>query len=126
MEQPVEPKELVEILDTYYDEDPKVGDLVLLRHTFEHTSIAGLVTALKRTHPHRGYDPDNDYEIVVYQEYRIQLAGIKGWLRIGPEENWDLVAIIDDKEMYKMPADVVLKGKVDEFINEAEEEADDL
>lgn len=126
MNEPKQPEELIDLLDTYYQDDPRVGDLVVLRHTFEHSSLAGIVTGLKRSHPHRGYDPDNDYEVVVYQEYAIKIAGIKGWLKIGPEESWDLVAVIEDRELYKMPADVVLKSNVDEFINQTEEDTDEL
>jgi len=122
---PTEPQELVDILDTYYEGDPKVGDVVMLRHRFEHTSIAGQVTGLSRHHAHRGYDPENDYEIVVYQEYKLKLAGIKGWLGVSEEEEWEVTEVMDGKEWHKLKPDVVLQSSVDDLIDAAQDESED-
>lgn len=111
--------ELIDVLDTFYEEDPVVGDVVLIRHNFENLNVAGEIVAMKRSHPHRGYDPVGDYEVVVYHAYKIQFPGIKQWFKIGDDEEWSLVMILDEKEYKKLSADVVLQSKVDDLIQES-------
>lgn len=121
-----EPEQLMDMWADFYNDDPKVGDIVLIRHNFEHCNIAGEVVGMRRFHPHRGYDPAHEYELVVYQEVAIKLAGIKGWFKIGVDHNWSLVQILDDPEYRKLGADVVLASKVEDFIAATEEEDDEL
>jgi hypothetical protein len=114
-----QPEQLIDVLDTFYEGEPKVGQVVLIRHNFENTNIAGEIVALERTHAHRGYDPNGDYEVVVYHSYKIKFAGLRSkWLTIGEEEKWTLVQILAEKEYHKLNPDVVLPRKVDDFIQD--------
>lgn len=119
-------QKLIDLMDTFYEDDPKVGDVVLVRHNFENLNIAGEIVGLQRSHPHRGYDPDGDYEVVVYHRFKLRFAGIKQWLKIGEDHDWTLVQILDEKEFKKLSPDVVLRSQVDEFINQTEEDEDEL
>lgn len=122
----VEPKELVDILDTFYEEEPKVGQIIMLRHNFENLNMAGEVVALERTHPHRGYEPNGDYEVVVYHQYKVKLAGLRKWMKVGEGRDWSLVTILEEKTYHKLNPDVVLPSKVDDLIANAKDEADEL
>jgi len=117
---------LLDLRRETYEGDPKVGDVVLLRHHFENVNVAGEITGLRRKHPHRGYDPDGDYEVIVYQEFDLKIAGLKGWFRIGEEAKWEIVAELDDEEYHKLGANVVLQSKVDDLLNDADEDEDEL
>jgi hypothetical protein len=120
-----QPEQLIDVLDTFYEDEPKVGQVVMVRHNFENTNIAGEVVALERIRPHRGYDPTGDYEVVVYHAYKLKFAGLRSkWLTVGEEENWTLVTILTDKEYHKLNPDVVLPRKVDEVINNSKPEDD--
>jgi hypothetical protein len=117
---------LIDVLDTFYSEEPKVGQVVMVRHNFENTNIAGEIVALERTTPHRGYDPNGDYEVVVYHGYKLKFAGLRSkWLTVGEDENWSLVTILTDKEYHKLNPDVVLPRKVDDLINNSKTGDDD-
>jgi hypothetical protein len=116
------PEELIDILDTFYADDPAVGDIVMIRHNFENTHLVGEVTGMKRDHGHRGYEPKGDYEVIVYHEMSLRFGGIKKWLKVGEDEDWSLVTILDDKDFHKLGADVVLKETVNEFINREDNE----
>lgn len=122
----VEPKELVDILDTFYEEEPKVGQIIMLRHNFENLNMAGEVVALERTNPHRGYEPNGDYEVVVYHQYKVKLAGLRKWMKVGEGRDWSLVTILDEKSYYKLNPDVVLPAKVDDLIATTKDEDDEL
>ena len=122
----VEPKELVDILDTFYEEEPKVGQIIMLRHNFENLNMAGEVVALERTHAHRGYEPNGDYEVVVYHQYKVKLAGLRKWMKVGEGREWALVTILDEKNYYKLNPDVVLPSKVDDLIANAKDEENEL
>lgn len=124
MKKPMET--LLDLRRATYDGDPKVGDVVLLRHNFVNVNVAGEITGLKRKHPHRGYDPDGDYEVIVYQEFDLKMAGLKGWFRIGEEAEWEIVAELDDDEYHKLGANVVLQSKVDDLLNDTDEDDDEL
>ena len=117
---------LLDLRRETYEGDPKVGDVVLLRHNFVNMNVAGEIIGLKRKHPHRGYDPDGDYEVIVYQEFDLKMAGLKGWFRIGEEAEWEIVAELDDEEYHKLGANVVLQSKVDDLLNDADEDEDEL
>lgn len=121
-----QPEQLIDVLDTFYEDEPKVGQVVLLRHNFENTNIAGEIVALERAHPHRGYDPNGDYEVVVYHSYKVKFAGLRReWLKVGEDRDWTLVQILTDREFHKLSPDVVLPSKVDDLIQKSASEAND-
>ena len=120
------PEQLIDVLNTFYEEEPKVGQVVMVRHNFENTNIAGEIVALERTAPHRGYDPNGDYEVVVYHRYKLKFAGLRSkWLSIGEDESWSLVTILTDRDYHKLNPDVVLPRKVDDLINNSKPGDDD-
>lgn len=116
------PEELIDVLDTFYESDPKVGDIVMIRNNFENTHIVGELIGMMRDHGHRGYEPNGDYEVILYHEMSLKFGGMKKWFKIGEDEAWSIVSILEDKEFKKLGADVVLKSTVDEFINREDDE----
>lgn len=92
-------KEIRELYEGLYEDEPKVGDWVIVKHYYNETIITGEVQAVKHTQPSRGFQQDADFEFVVWSGFRIKIAAVKGWL---DPENWDIIQIMSDFENKKL------------------------
>lgn len=92
-------KEIRELYDDLYDDEPKVGDWVIVKHSYNETTITGEVQAVKHTKPNRGFQPDADFEFVVWSGFLIKIAAVKGWL---DPEDWDIISVMTDFENKKL------------------------
>lgn len=114
--------QLADLTEDFYAEDPKLGEIVFLRSNFEDAIVRGPVTAIKRFHPHRGLDAENNYEVVIYHRLKIRVAGIKQWLLIEDgNDGWEIESVVSGPEFNKLPANVVVEQIVDQ-ISEDEDE----
>ena len=114
--------QLADLTEDFYAEDPKLGDIVFLRNNFEDATVRGPITGIRRFHPHRGLDAENNYEVVIYQRLKIKVAGIKQWLLIEDgNDAWEIESVVSGPEYNKLPATVVVEQIVDEM-NEDEDE----
>lgn len=106
--------DIADELTAFYDEDPSLGDIVFLKHTFEDSSIRGEVVGLERTSPHRGLNPDHSYEVVVYHGLLIKVAGIENWL---DTQEWEITTKLTGWEYKKLPPEVVMNSLDEENNN---------
>lgn len=93
-------KDIKELYDSIYLEEPSVGDWVILKNEYHETIITGEVVALKHTSPNRGFHPEADFEFVVWSSYKLKLAAVKGWF---PMDKWELLTTMPDFENKKLP-----------------------
>lgn len=91
--------EVREMYKTIYEDEPSVGDWVIIKHNYNETIITGEVRALKHTQPQRGWHTEADFEFVVWSGFKIQLAGIKGWL---DGEDWEILSVMPEFEHKKL------------------------
>jgi len=91
--------EVREMYATIYDDEPNVGDWVIVKHNYTETIITGEVCGLKHTKPQRGWHTDADFEFVVYSGFKMKLANIKGWL---DGDDWEILSTMPDFENKKL------------------------
>jgi hypothetical protein len=91
--------ELKEMYQTIYEEEPKVGDWVIIKHKYNETIMTGEVRGLRHTQPQRGWHEEADFEFVVWSGFQLQLAGVKGWL---DGEDWEILTTMPDFENKKL------------------------
>lgn len=111
--------DLANLTHDYYQDDPQLGDIVFLRSNFEDATIRGVVTGVRRFHPHRGLDAENNYEVVIYQRLKIRVAGIKQWLLLEDTNNgWEVTDTLRGPQFNKLEPRVVIESFVDDINNE--------
>jgi hypothetical protein len=91
--------EIKELYNTIYAEEPAVGDWVIIQHMYNETIITGEVRALKHTKPQRGWHTEADFEFVIWSGFKIQLAGVKGWL---DGEDWEILSVMTEFDSKKL------------------------
>lgn len=96
-----EEKEIRDLFDEFYAEDPQVGNWVILKNTYTETVITGEVTGVRRYAPARGFNEDVQFEFIIYHGLKIKISSIKGWFDIA--NNWAVLNIMDDFEHKKLP-----------------------
>lgn len=92
-------KEIRELYTDLYEDEPKVGDWVIMKHTHNETIITGEVRALKHTHPNRGFHPEADFEFIMWSGFKVKIAAVKGWL---DPDDWDIISRMSDFENKKL------------------------
>lgn len=92
-------KEIRELYEDLYADEPKVGDWVILKHFYNETVLTGEVIGLKHKDPTRGFHPDADFEFVVWHTFRLKIAGIAGWL---DPDDWEIISVMTDFENKKL------------------------
>lgn len=108
---------LDEIMESYYDADPQMGDVVFLKNNFEDSTIRGEVVGLWRREPQRGLDPSQQFEIVMYSALWVMIAGNNNWLDL---EEWTITDTLRGMQYKKLPPEVVMDKVVDEMDDEDE------
>jgi hypothetical protein len=106
--------DIADELTAFYDDDPTLGDIVFLKHTFEDSSIRGEIVGLERVTPHRGLNPDRSYEVVVYHGLLVKVAGIDIWL---DTQEWEITDKLTGWEYKKLPPEVVMNSLDEENDN---------
>jgi hypothetical protein len=91
--------EIKEMYETIYEDEPNVGDWVIIKHNYNETIITGEVQALKHTQPQRGWHAEADFEFVVWSAFAIKIAGVKGWLKA---DKWEILNTMPDFEDKKL------------------------
>jgi hypothetical protein len=91
--------EIKEMYETIYEEEPNVGDWIIMKHNYNETIITGEVRGLRHTKPQRGWREDADFEFVIWAGYKIQLAGVKGWL---DGNDWEILSTMPEFENKKL------------------------
>lgn len=91
--------EIRAMYDEIYADEPKVGDWVIIKHSYHETIITGEVSGLKHCAPSRGFQPDADFEFIVWSAYKIKIAGIKKWLN----EDWEVISVMSEFQNKKLP-----------------------
>ncbi len=99
-------KDLEGVLESYYAEDPKLGDMVFLKGRFEDTTIRGEVIGMRRSQPQRALNPNGTFEIVLYPALEIMIGAIEVWLDL---EDWEITDTLSGIQYKKLPPDVVAK-----------------
>jgi hypothetical protein len=92
-------KDIRELYEDLYTDEPAVGAWVIVKHNYNETIITGEVVALKHTQPQRGWKAEADFEFVIWSNFKFQIAGIKGWLQA---KDWDILTIMTDFESKKL------------------------
>lgn len=114
-----EPIELAQLTEDYYTDDPKLGDIVFLRHNFEDATLRAPVTGVKRYGAQRGLDATGGYEIVLYNRLKIKVAGVKEWLKIDDSnDGWEVTDTLTGAEYNKLEPTVVAETLIDEIEDE--------
>lgn len=96
--------EIIKELESFYAEDPQLGDILFIKNDFEDVSLRGEVVGLERHIPHRGLNPDKTYEVVIYHGLLIKLAGIDQWF---DTDEWTVTDKLSGWEYKKLPPEVV-------------------
>jgi len=110
------PEENLEnIVESYYAEDPQVGDMVFLKNNFEDCTIRGELVGVTRHTPQRGLSPEGDYEVVLYTGLDLRIAGWPMWLSL---DEWEITDTLRGAEYKKLPPDVVVEKLIDEIDEE--------
>jgi hypothetical protein len=92
-------KEIQELYENLYSDEPPLGAWVIIKHTYNETIITGEVVALKHTQPQRGWRDEADFEFVVWTNFQFKIAGIRGWLKAN---DWDILNVMTDFESKKL------------------------
>lgn len=94
-------KEIRNLFNEFYAEDPQVGDWVILKNTYTETVITGEIVGIRRYAPARGFQDEAEFEFVIYHGLKIKIASIQGWFDIA--SNWAVLNIMSDFEHKKLP-----------------------
>ena len=92
-------KEIKELYEDVYSDEPPIGSWVIAKHTYNETIIHGEVVALKHTQPQRGWKEEADFEFLVWTNFKFKIAGVKAWLR---GDDWDIVNVMTDFDSKKL------------------------
>ena len=95
---------LDEVMESYYEADPQLGDVVFLKNNFEDSTIRGEVVGLWRRDPQRGLDPSQQFEIIMYSGLWVMIAGNENWLDL---EDWTVTDTLRGMQYKKLPPEVV-------------------
>ncbi len=97
-----EEKEIRNLFNEYYAEDPEVGDWVIIKNTYTETVITGEVVGVKRYAPARGFQEAAEFEFIIYHGLQLKIGAIKGWFDI-ETNGWAVLNIMTDFEHKKLP-----------------------
>lgn len=92
-------KEIRELYEDVYSDEPPIGAWIIAKHTYNETIIHGEVVALKHIQPQRGWKEEADFEFVVWTAFKFKMAGVKGWLH---GEDWEIVSVMTDFDSKKL------------------------
>ena len=89
-EQPDMDKDLEQMLESYYQEDPSLGD---------------------RSQPQRALNPNGSFEIVLYPQLDLMVGGLDYWLDLN---DWEITDTLTGIEYKKLPPEVVIQRLAEE------------
>lgn len=107
--------DLIDELKGYYSEDPNLGDIVFLKNKFEDVSVRGEIVGLNRKHPNRALAPDHSFEVVLYQDLEIRVAGFYQWF---DTNEWEITDRLTGWEYKKLHPEVVLERTIENIEDE--------
>lgn len=97
-------EELEQLLTDFYSEDPQLGDIIFLRHTFDDSSLRGEVVGLRRHTPQRSLNLNGSFEIILYSGLEVMIGGLDTWLDLG---DWEITDTLRGSQYKKLPPEVV-------------------
>ena len=103
-DQPNMDQDLEQILESYYQDDPSLGNMVFLKNKFEDTTIRGEIIGMRRSQPQRALNPNGTFEIVLYPHLEIMVGGLDYWLDL---EDWEITDTLTGAAYKKLPPEVV-------------------
>jgi hypothetical protein len=68
-------KDIRELYEDLYTDEPPVGAWVIVKHNYNETIITGEVVALKHTQPQRGWKEEADFEFVYLEQLQVPDRG---------------------------------------------------
>jgi hypothetical protein len=104
-------QELEDLLESYYSEDPQLGDIVFLKHGFDDSSLRGEVTGLRRHTPQRSLNVNGSFEIILYSGLDIMIGGLETWLDLS---EWEITDKLRGSQYKKLPPEIVRQVLDDE------------
>jgi hypothetical protein len=110
-DQPNMDHDLEQILESYYQEDPSLGDMVWLQNKFEDTTIRGEIVGMRRSQPQRALNPNGSFEIVLYPRLELMVGALDYWLDL---EDWEITDTLTGVAYKKLPPGVVRERLEDE------------
>jgi hypothetical protein len=97
-----EEKEIRNLFNEYYAEDPEVGDWVIIKNNYTETVITGEVIGVRRYAPARGFQEEAEFEFIIYHGLKIKISSVQGWFDI-ETNGWAILNIMPDFEHKKLP-----------------------
>jgi hypothetical protein len=92
-------KDIRELYEDLYSDEPPLGAWVIVKHTYNETIITGEVVAIKHTQPQRGWKEEADFEFVVWTNFKFRIAGVPSWLKAN---DWDILTVMTDFDSKKL------------------------